>query len=217
MTFLSKFNFLGLGAKRPAYLDALERADKARDHKDWAAAIREYTDYLQAKPEDAAIWIQLGHGLKEIKNYDEAGIAYQKAYAINPVDDDLMLQIGHLEKIKGHKSLALEWYERSVSLNANNRHAVDEVAALRAEFLRDATPPEVSGDHAVIAAAATEHVTPPERELLQKPTSHSAMKSHEVGVLSRHIPFYTKDILTVSQSDASKTIHRIVEELEVVR
>lgn len=134
MTIFSKLSVLVPFLKKPEHIIALEQGDKARDLRDWVAAIAHYTQYLESVPTNAAIHIQLGHCLKETGNHQAASASYDKAYALTPDDDDLALQIGHIEKLKGNKALALEWYERSVSLNSQNKNAIAEVEALRNEF-----------------------------------------------------------------------------------
>lgn len=131
MPIFAKFNAFVSFLRNPNHLKAREHGDKARDRKDWVTAISKYTEYLQSVPRDPAINIQLGHCLKETGDYQNAGLFYDKAYAITPNDDDLALQIGHLEKLKGNKGLALQWYIRSSTLNSKNKNAKTEIQELQ--------------------------------------------------------------------------------------
>ncbi len=42
--------------------------DKARDRGDWSEAAKFYASHLEAVPNDFAIWVQLGHSLKNRGN-----------------------------------------------------------------------------------------------------------------------------------------------------
>jgi hypothetical protein len=55
------------------------RADRARDTGDWELAARFYVDELSRNVYDPAIWVQLGHALKEAGKTSAAEIAYCKA------------------------------------------------------------------------------------------------------------------------------------------
>ncbi|WP_082444501.1 glycosyltransferase family 2 protein [Sphingomonas sp. Leaf242] len=78
---------------------------------------------------DAAIWVQLGHALKENGSLGEALDAYQTALARMPRDADLLLNIGHVHKLMGDMEKALIFYRRSAESNGN-RHALFEIDAL---------------------------------------------------------------------------------------
>ena len=72
--------------------------DKARDSKNWQAASDAYKKYLEAFPEDAGIWVQHAHALKEQGLLTEAETAYRKAANIVPNDVDTRLHLAHLLK-----------------------------------------------------------------------------------------------------------------------
>jgi hypothetical protein len=55
------------------------RADRARDARDWELAARFYIDELNRNAHDPAIWLQLGHCLKKAGKIAAADIAYSKA------------------------------------------------------------------------------------------------------------------------------------------
>ena len=72
--------------------------DQARDMRDWAAASDAYQRYLKASPEDAGIWVQYAHVLKEQNLLIEAEAAYRKATTMMPGDADSRLHLAHLLK-----------------------------------------------------------------------------------------------------------------------
>ncbi len=72
--------------------------DNHRDGRRWADAASSYRKHLDASPDDVAIWIQLGHALKEQGLLAEAESAYASAVSLDPNDADAQLQLGHILK-----------------------------------------------------------------------------------------------------------------------
>jgi len=72
--------------------------DQARDAKDWQAASTAYQKYLETFPDDAGIWVQYGHALKEQGKLTEAEDPYRRAANIVPNDADSRLHLAHLLK-----------------------------------------------------------------------------------------------------------------------
>lgn len=101
----------------PSTNGLLPSADEARNRGDWLAAATLYGRYLSRKPEDAPIWVQLGHAEKERGNVRAAQEAYDKARLLAPDDADVHLQIGHLLNKTGQSSAALAAYERAFQLD----------------------------------------------------------------------------------------------------
>ncbi len=113
---------------------ARERGDAARDRRDWAQASGSYKQHLSSWPLDSAIWIQLGHALKESERHDEAEAAYRQALDLTPEDADLHLQLGHLMKLRGRTDEAARAYVMSMRL-APTRLANRELVALGKDAL----------------------------------------------------------------------------------
>lgn len=100
----------------------MRRADQARDAQQWARAARLYLDALdQPSPDRSAIWVQLGHALKEAGSIAEAEFAYRRAIEIDRRQGDGLLALGQL-------------------LRGQERH--EEAAAVYAEALKLATSTE---------------------------------------------------------------------------
>ena len=97
----------------PALRDA---GDRARDARLWAEAAPAYLAYLERIPSDAAIWVQLGHCLKETGDLAGGESAYLRALAQQPLEADLHLQLGHVLKLQGRSREAAEAYRRSFAL-----------------------------------------------------------------------------------------------------
>ena len=108
-----------LGTDRPLRLNATElreAGDRARDARLWAEAALVYRDYLEQVPGDPAIWIQLGHCLKETGDLTGSETAYRTALAQVPEDPDAHLQLGHVLKLQEKKAAAIDAYRRSFAL-----------------------------------------------------------------------------------------------------
>jgi glycosyltransferase involved in cell wall biosynthesis len=95
----------------------LSAADVARDNRRWADAARFYRQYLAQRVEEAPIWVQLGHALKESGNLGEAETAYEKSLSLAPEVADTHLQLGHLYKRMRNFSGAIAAYREAARLD----------------------------------------------------------------------------------------------------
>lgn len=75
--------------------------DAHRAAGDWSKAATAYKLHLDGKPDDAAIWVQYGHALKETHRREEAELAYGTAVELRPDDGDAWLHLAHLLKVQG--------------------------------------------------------------------------------------------------------------------
>ena len=116
--------------------------DRARDARDWNTAIVHYRDHLELKPKDDAIWVQLGHALKETGALSDALDAYRTALHRKPRDADLLLSIGHLHKMMGNNDDAHAFFRRSAAENGN-RHALRELDVLQGPSAVGRTPTKI--------------------------------------------------------------------------
>ena len=83
-----------------------QAGDANRDLRAWMAAARHYRLYLNDHPRDFAIWVQLGHALKEDHRLSDADAAYAGALALRPRDADLLLNYGRLKRMRGELTAA---------------------------------------------------------------------------------------------------------------
>ncbi|AEI38578.1 glycosyltransferase family 4 protein [Zymomonas mobilis] len=90
--------------------------DQARNNKDWAQAIIEYKKHLELCPQDQAIWVQIGHALKEQGDYDAAIQAYYQAIELLPSDYDVHLHLAYLLERTGKQDQALNIITTAVKL-----------------------------------------------------------------------------------------------------
>ena len=103
--------------RSPVPLELRACGDQAREKRRWDEAVQAYQAYLAVVPKDFAIWVQLGHALKENGDLATAEAAYRTALAYAPDDADIHLQLGHLFKICGETAKAVTAYRRSFELH----------------------------------------------------------------------------------------------------
>lgn len=94
--------------------DAIAAADAARDGRQWAEAVTLYRRALELDPDNAPIWVQLGHALKESGDIVGGRDAYLVSLRLDGTNSDTALQLGHAEKLLGRFAEAVEWYVRSI-------------------------------------------------------------------------------------------------------
>lgn len=72
------------------------RADLSRDLGEWRAAATLYCEHLQSNLQDAPIWLQLGHMLKEMSAFDDAIFVYQTAKRLDRKSSDVGVHLAAL-------------------------------------------------------------------------------------------------------------------------
>jgi Flp pilus assembly protein TadD len=89
----------------PEYAKAKELIDK----KDWASAIKALETFTRANPANADGFNLLGYGLRNVRRYDEAMVAYEKALKLEPTHRGAheyigvaYIELGQLAKAKEH-------------------------------------------------------------------------------------------------------------------
>ena len=108
----------------------LSDADRARDERRWRDAAKHYGAYLESRPQDAAIWVQYGHALKESGDLDAAEAAYKQSLTLSPEVADTHLQLGHLCKLKRNFSGAIAAYREALRIDSKLLDAMHELSAL---------------------------------------------------------------------------------------
>ncbi|MBV9826023.1 MAG: glycosyltransferase [Alphaproteobacteria bacterium] len=108
----------------------LDLGDHARDDKNWLAAARSYQHVLKHRPRLTAIWVQLGHTLKEQGDLPGAEAAYRSALAQQPLEADTYLQLGHLLKLQARRLQAADAYATAIRLDPGLSPAQEALRAL---------------------------------------------------------------------------------------
>ncbi|MES2497205.1 MAG: glycosyltransferase [Pseudomonadota bacterium] len=132
-------------------------ANAARDSRRWGRAAAGYRRYLGYRPDDFAIWVQLGHMLAEGGDLVAADAAYRTAHDLDSANSDLSLCRGHLACRSGDVDAAIVFYRRSVELDGN----VDAARALAELEPPEAVEAEDSGDTGDAAPAPEAEPGPP--------------------------------------------------------
>lgn len=122
------------------------RGDLARDRRLWRDAVLHYRAYLDAMGQDAAVWVQYGHALKEAGSVPQAEAAYRAALALAPDDADGHLQLGHALKLQGKRDQAVQCYWRSLALQPTRQAVVELRATGQRVELEDIQPAAGTGD-----------------------------------------------------------------------
>jgi len=112
----------------PAAALLVDRADAARDRRDWPAAAELYAAALAIDDRRADLWVQYGHALKEGGDLARALEAYETALAQDPDVADTHLQLGHALKMSGDRQAAGAAYARAAMLDPAG---IDPVTELR--------------------------------------------------------------------------------------
>jgi tetratricopeptide (TPR) repeat protein len=116
--------------RRMALRKLIAHGDRARDQRDWQAASAWYRKALEADPGRAAIWVQLGHTLKEQGDLAGGEEAYRQSLKIADFIADTHLQLGHVLKLQGRMSEAVEAYFRALLVENDFTYARLELEAL---------------------------------------------------------------------------------------
>jgi glycosyltransferase involved in cell wall biosynthesis len=113
--------------------------DKHRDAREWHKAEEAYRRHLTAHPNDAGIWVQYGHSLKEMGQVEAAEGAYTTATTLAPKDFDAYVHLAHLQMVQGKIAVALETFREASELGAHDE--VDAVIeTLVRQLQKDVTP-----------------------------------------------------------------------------
>lgn len=124
--------------------------DQARNKRQWSAAIEYYRRHLLLAPEDAAIWVQLGHSLKETGANRDAVCAYRTALEIRADDADLLLHLGNASIASGDLETGIEYLRRSAA--AGGVHAIHDLGAMGVPAAVVSRAPNESESAALLAA-----------------------------------------------------------------
>lgn len=124
--------------------------DRARDRKAWAEAATHYRNHLQLVPRDFAIWVQLGHVLKEDGKRSEALEAYRKAWELAPSDSDVLLHFAHALMASGDVKGGMPYLRQSAA--AGNAQAAQDLARMGEPAVIHTKPQKSSTSKKVLAA-----------------------------------------------------------------
>ncbi len=134
-------------------------AETAYRAKDWPQAAREYEAITEREPKNALAWYRLGISLHNLKRYEQAIPAFQRALDLGFAPQFATYNIAAGYARLGNKARAVEWLNRLVGLgfqNVKQLEADEDFTALRSDadfqqaienVRRNATPCESSAEH----------------------------------------------------------------------
>jgi tetratricopeptide (TPR) repeat protein len=108
----------------------IEKANRARDASEWVQAAHNYREGLSLVPDDAAVWVQYGHALKESGYVGEAEAAYRRSLEIDASVADTHLQLAHALKLQGRRFEAVAACFRAITLDPTLSYVLQELIVL---------------------------------------------------------------------------------------
>lgn len=108
----------------------VQRANRARDARDFAEAARLYAQACDAMPGHFRLWVQQGNMAKDAGLFQQARAAYDRACALQGNNADLHVQIGHMCKMMGDLAGAGHAYSVALSCAPEHQDAYRELEAL---------------------------------------------------------------------------------------
>ncbi len=128
--------------------------DKAREQRAWAKAAEHYRSHLLLAPDDTAIWVQLGHMLKETGSHSDALQAYRVAWQQAPEDVDILLHFGHALASSGDLNNGLARLREAASLGCSQ--AAQDLTIYGEQIISSPSPAREAVLPGTLAALATE-------------------------------------------------------------
>jgi tetratricopeptide (TPR) repeat protein len=100
----------------PAQQKLLTQAQEAMDKKDYATAIKNYSDYLTQKPDDATIHFQLGYAYTAARDSENAAKEYRRATELDPKMQPAFVNLG-LALLDKQPAEAIAPLRKAIELN----------------------------------------------------------------------------------------------------
>lgn len=91
-------------------------AEAARGRRDFNTDTYYRRQIIETGRPSMGDWIQYGHALKEAGFYTRAEKAYLTALDLNTGNADLLVQLGHLAKVRGDFPGAQSWFQKAIDL-----------------------------------------------------------------------------------------------------
>lgn len=184
----------GNGSVTPG--EALHQADSLRDQGMWDAAALAYRGFLEQRPEDWRVRVQMGHCLKEAGDIAAALAAYREAADGAPNSADAHLHIGHALKMMGEGEGAWRAYARALELEPDNVEAsrgAKSLAFLASSVSRHARAPgqalQLVFDSSDLVAYVAHNRTPTGIQRVQLNVTARALLDPIEGVATAAVAF----------------------------
>ena len=83
--------------------------------------------YLQKNPNDPRAWVGLGMGYEDMKRFDDAQKAFERAIKEDPKFADAEYQLGVLISLSGNSAAALEHFQNAVQINPDHAPSLERL------------------------------------------------------------------------------------------
>ena len=172
----------------------VERAEAAQRERDWARAHELWLAAVEAAPESAGYWLQLGNMRNELGRYGEAIAAFRKAEALDRGAAEPLAGVAGVHERAGAWRPALDvWLALARMLGSRSRAPREHDAEARAHALSHAAlsasmlgERELAQDLLVEAGWAASGAEPkPEQLLLRARAVRAASPARAIGLLRR--------------------------------
>lgn len=111
----------------------VRRGDDARARQDWAAAASAYRAAVEVDPSLVAIWIQLGHALKEQNKLAAAAEAYAEAARQQPRLAEAHIFLAHIYKQLGRTDQSIVHFVKGLHAGERGSSQATELLRLMAQ------------------------------------------------------------------------------------
>lgn len=114
----------------PSVTDLVTAGDAANRERNWPLAERHYREALERDPSLGAVWVQLGHAVKEQGRVCEAEACYRRATTVDPESSDAWVQLGYCLKLQGRTWDAGDAFIRAKEIDSQLDYVVSKGAVV---------------------------------------------------------------------------------------
>lgn len=112
----------------------VSQGDLHNARRDWPEAIHHYRKALSLNPALIPVWVQLGHGYRELGDMAAAEEAYQQALQLDPGNDDALFFLGVTLNKKGEVNDAFNALLQAFEHNPSGPASREAGCAHRREY-----------------------------------------------------------------------------------
>lgn len=125
-------NLLAFMPDNPDVLNMLGLTAEAQNAHAQAAEL--FYKALKKAPRPLPIYFNLAVSLTALKQFDEAEEAYHQVLKISPQTIEAYRNLGLIEKQKGNKTSALNYFQKALEINQNDAMVLTDIADLKKDY-----------------------------------------------------------------------------------